>query len=109
MDGFTFALAAKALMEPFPYEKIGAALLFEVDGTHLSVVEENAATIRRICREHGAIAEYLAITDAEIERFWRIRKRIPWEILRYTPYQSVEDIVVPLASIPRALSNLKQI
>jgi glycolate oxidase len=109
MDGFTFNMTAKALKEPFPYEKIGAALLFEVDGTHLSVVSENAATIRRICRERGAIEEYLATTDQEIERFWRIRKRIPWDILRYTPHQSIEDIVVPIASIPRALSSLKQI
>ncbi len=109
MDGFTFNLTAKALKEPFPYEKIGAALLFEVDGTHVSVVEENAATIRRICRERGAIEEYPATTDQEIERFWRIRKRIPWDIMRYTPHQSVEDIVVPIASIPLALSNLKQI
>lgn len=109
MDGFTFNLTARALKEPFPYEKIGAALLFEVDGTHLSVVEENAATIRRICRERGAIEEYPATTEQEIERFWRIRKRIPWDIMRYTPHQSVEDIVVPIASIPLALSNLKQI
>ncbi|CAB1079754.1 FAD/FMN-containing dehydrogenase [Olavius algarvensis Delta 1 endosymbiont] len=109
MDGFTFNLAAKALKEEFPYEKIGAALLFEVDGTNLAVVSENTATIGRICREGGALAEYPASTEPEIERFWRIRKRIPWEILRYTPHQSVEDIVVPIASIPRTLSNLKQI
>lgn len=109
MDGFTFNLASKALNEDFPYEKIGAALLFEVDGTNLAVVSEDTATIRRICREGGALAEYPATTESEIERFWRIRKRIPWEILRYTPHQSVEDIVVPIASIPRTLSNLKQI
>jgi len=109
MDGFTFTMTARALKESFPYEKIGAALLFEVDGTHLSVVAENAATIRRICREGGAIEEYLATTDPEIERFWRIRKRIPWDIMQYTSHQSIEDIVVPIASIPLALSNLKQI
>jgi glycolate oxidase len=109
MDGFTFNMTAKALKEPFPYNKIGAALLFEVDGTHSSVVAENAATIQRICRERGAIAEYPATTDEEIERFWKIRKRIPWDIMRYTTHQSIEDIVVPLANIPRALSNLQQI
>jgi len=109
MDGFTFNMTARALKEPFPYEKIGAALLFEVDGTHSSIVAENATTIRTICRQRGAIEAYLATTDEEIERFWRIRKRIPWDILQYTPHQSVEDIVVPMASIPRALSGLKQI
>jgi glycolate oxidase len=109
MDGFTFTMTARALKEPFPYEKIGAALLFEVDGTHLPSVAENAATIRRICRERGALEEYLATTDQEIERFWRIRKRIPWDLMRYTSHQSIEDIVVPIAAIPQALSNLKQI
>lgn len=109
MDGFTFNMTARALKEPFPYEKIGAALLFEVDGTHSPIVAENAATIRTICRQRGAIEEYLATTDEEIERLWRIRKRIPWDIMRYTDHQSIEDIVVPMASIPRALSNLKRI
>jgi glycolate oxidase len=109
MDGFTFNMTAKALKEPFPFERIGAVLLFEVDGTHMSVVAEDAEIIRRICRDGGAIEEHLATTDAEIERFWKIRKRIPWDILRYTPHQSVEDIVVPIANIPRTLSELKKI
>ena len=30
-------------------------------------------------------------------------------MMRYTSHQSVEDIVVPIATIPRALSNLKEI
>jgi glycolate oxidase len=109
MDGFTFTMTAKALKEPFPYEKIGAVLLFEVDGTHLASVTENAAAIRRICRERGSLEDHLATSDREIERFWRIRKRVPWEILRYSSHQSVEDIVVPIAGIPEALSRLKQI
>ena len=109
MDGFTFNLAARHLNEKFPYDEIGAALLFEVDGMQSSVVTENAATIRHICRDGGAIADYPASTEEEIERFWKIRKRIPWELLRYTPQQSIEDIVVPIANIPIALSRLKKI
>ena len=109
MDGFTFIMTAQALNESFPCANIGAALLFEVDGNHSSVVAENVATIRRICWKSGAIEEYLATTDQEIERFWRIRKQIPWDIMRYTSHQSIEDIVVPIANIPLALSRLKDI
>jgi len=109
MDGFTFNMTAKALKEPFPFEKIGAVLLFEVDGTHLPSVAENAEAICRICRKRGALEVHLATKDHEIERFWRIRKRIPWDILRYSSHQSVEDIVVPIAGIPEALFGLKQI
>jgi len=109
MDGFWFNLTARALKEPFPYESIGAALLFEVDGAHLPAVAENAATIRRICRQRGAIEDYLATTEDEIERFWRIRKRIAWDIIQYSSHQSIEDIVVPIADIGRALSKLNKL
>jgi len=109
MDAYTFALGGKALKESFPYERIGAALLFEVDGTHPEIVKEEADTIVRICNENGAIGVYPAESDEEIERLWRIRKRIPWEILRRSTRQSIEDIVVPIASIPKAMSELKKI
>ena len=109
MDGFSFCETANYLKENFPYEKIGAALLFEVDGTHFDRVNENARMIRQICKTHGAIEEYLATTDEEIERFWKIRKAIPWQMKRHSPHQSVEDIVVPIAAIPQILREIKRI
>ena len=67
MDGFTFTLTAKALKKPFPMRKSGRPCYLRLMGTNLSVVSENAATILRICRELGAIEEYPATTDQEIE------------------------------------------
>ena len=109
MDGFSFCETAKDLKENFSYEKIGAVLLFEVDGTHFERVNENARMIRQICITHGAIEEYLATTDEEIERFWKIRKAIPWQLKRHSAHQSVEDIVVPIAAIPQILRDIKRI
>ena len=106
IDGFCFAETAGYLKEKFPFEKIGAALLFEVDGTHFKTVDENAQTIRRLCRENGAIEEHIAATPEQMDRFWKIRKAIPWQLRRHSPHQSVEDIVVPIAAIPQILQEL---
>ena len=106
IDGFCFAETAGYLKEKFPFEKIGAALLFEVDGTHFKTVDENAQTIRRLCRENGAIEEHIAATPEEMDRFWKIRKAIPWQLRRHSPHQSIEDIVVPIAAIPQILQEL---
>lgn len=109
IDGFCFSEAARYLKETFDFEKIGAVLLFEVDGTHFETVNENAATIRRLCRQNGALAEHVATTPQEMDRFWNIRKAIPWQLRRYSPHQSVEDIVVPIAAIPQILRELSAI
>jgi len=106
MDGYCFSKGAVALKEDFPYDAIGAALLFEVDGMDSSAVNEEAETVRAICRKYGSIQERVAVSDEEIERLWKIRKRIPWELLRASPHQSVEDIVVPISTIPECLQRL---
>lgn len=109
IDGFSFTKTAQYLKEDFPYDKIDAALLFEVDGTRADVVAEDAATIQAICRERGAAAQYSAATEQEIDRFWKIRKQIPWVLKQLGSHQSVEDIVVPIAAIPRTLAYLKDL
>ena len=108
MDQFSFTSAAKELKNDYPYDSIGAALLFEVDGNSAEVVQADAATIAAICEQRGAVAQYVAKEEAEIEAFWKIRKQIPWVIKRYSPQQSIEDIVVPIAEIPAIVAALKK-
>jgi glycolate oxidase subunit GlcD len=109
MDHFSFSMAARSLQETFPYDQIGAVLLFEVDGSDNGLVRAEAETIRRICEHRGAIEQHLADTEQSIERLWKIRKQIPWAIKRYTPHQSIEDIVVPMAAIAALLPKLDEI
>jgi glycolate oxidase len=109
MDRFCFVRTVESLKETLPTSGIGAALLLEVDGNRPAVVAEDAQTIRRICLENGATAEFAANGDEEIERFWKIRKQIPWVLKRYSAHQSIEDIVVPVAAIPQLLPELEHI
>ena len=109
MDGFSFCETAKARKEDFPYTKIGAVLLIEIDGNQMALVHDSVETITRLCEQHGAIEVHPATTAQQIERFWKIRKQIPWVLKRYGDHQSIEDIVVPMANIPEILQHLNRL
>ena len=109
MDHYCFSHTAKLLKEDLPYEGYGAVLLFEVDGNDTDTVNAESAKIQKMCRENGAIKDFLAVTDDEIERFWKIRKQIPWTLKRLGTHMSAEDIVVPIAEIPRLFEQLERI
>ncbi|RJQ65188.1 MAG: FAD-binding protein [Desulfobacteraceae bacterium] len=109
MDRFCYANTVALIRESFPTQAIGAALLLEVDGNRPEVVAAEADIIRGICAELGAKAEFIARDESEIERFWKIRKQIPWMLRRTSQVQSVEDIVVPIAAIPQLLPELDRI
>lgn len=109
MDRFSYVRTVESLKENLPTDGVGAALLLEVDGNRPAVVAEEAEIIRGICHENAAMAEFVARDESEIERFWKIRKQIPWVLKRYSAHQSIEDIVVPIAAIPRLLPELERI
>ena len=109
MDRLSMYDTCRALKETIAYEEAGAMLLFEVDGTNEGQVHADAEVVRRLCEEHGAVEVHMAQEEDEIERFWKIRKRIPWTLKRMTTHQSVEDIVVPISAIPRTVEILEEI
>ena len=109
MDGTSFCETARSLKEDFPYDDIGAVLLFEVDGNHEKQTMDDAETVCKLCMDKGAVDYHLASTNDEIDRFWKIRKRIPWVLKRYSAHQSAEDIVVPIANIPKILNYLQKL
>ncbi|MFZ7127392.1 MAG: FAD-binding oxidoreductase [Desulfobacterales bacterium] len=109
MDGFSFGEGARSLKLDLPLESTGAALLIEVDGSNEAAVRAEGQIVLEMVRRHGAIHEQFGGTEAEIEAIWAVRKRIPWALKQMTPYQSIEDIVVPIAEIPDLIAALVDI
>ena len=99
----------KSLNESLAYQEAGSMLLFEIDGIHKDQVKRDAAVIQQLCEEHQALHVYTAETEEESERFWKIRKQVPWVLRRYGSNQSAEDIVVPIASIPEIIKRIETI
>lgn len=97
------------LKETIPYQKAGAMMLFETDGNRESIVQEEAERIGEICSGNGALKVLPAKSLEESERFWKIRKSVTWALKKFSPRQSLEDIVVPPAAIPEILKKLERI
>ena len=77
MDRISFQEACSSLKESLPYERAGAALLLESDGSHETQVAEEAAMMESVCRARTPLEVFRAETETESNRFWKIRKQVP--------------------------------
>jgi glycolate oxidase len=75
-------------------------LLITIDGADAAQVEHDYDVIGEQCLKAGATQVYVADTKANSERIWRIRRSVAEAFKVFSPNQSLEDIVVPIASIP---------
>ena len=99
----------KYLNENIPYENSGAMLLIEVDGSNEQVVEKEYDTIGNLCMDNGAREVYVADNYTTQERLWRIRRNLGEARRNYNRYESIEDVVVPIAQIPDLVSEIEKI
>ncbi len=109
MDQLSVQTSCRYLNESLPYEDAGAMLLIEVDGNDPEKVEADLIAMGRLCEEHGAIEVYVAEDRNNIERIWSVRRNIAEAFKVFSPIQSLEDIVVPMASIPEIIPELERI
>ncbi len=109
MDRLSFAISAEYLNESLPLDGVGALLLIEVDGSDEAQVEADLIAVGELCEEQGAMEVYIAEDANNRERIWAVRRAIAEAIKVYSPIQSLEDVVVPIASIPRVLPFLEEL
>jgi glycolate oxidase len=109
MDKQSIETACKYLNEHLPYEEAGAMLLIEIDGNSKEQLEYEYETIGQLCLDNGAIEVYVADNYTTEERVWSVRRNIPEAITVYSSMKSSEDVVVPIANIPKLLPFLKEI
>lgn len=109
MDKLSVQASCEYLNEHLPYQQAGAMLLIEVDGNREDQVEEDAETIGELCLKNGAIEVYVADNYTTQERVWSVRRNIAEAFIVISPHQSLEDIVVPTASIPDLMPELERI
>jgi len=109
MDKLSVKTSCEYLNEHLPYQEAGAMLLIEVDGNKEGYVEAEAETIGELCFDKGAIEVYVADNYTTQERVWSVRRNIAEAFKVVSPHQSLEDIVVPIASIPDIMPELERI
>lgn len=109
MDARSVETSCRYLNEKLPYQNAGAMLLIEVDGNTRTAVEDDYFVVGDLCLAHGAQEVYVADNATTIERIWKIRRNIAEAFKVYSPVQSLEDIVVPVAAIPAMVRRIQEI
>jgi glycolate oxidase len=109
MDKLSVETSCGYLNESLPYEGCGAMLLIEMDGQDAGTVDADAERVGDLCMEKGAIEVYMADNRTTQERVWSVRRNIAEAFKVRCPVQSLEDIVVPTASIPDIIPELDRI
>lgn len=109
MDRLSVETSCEYLNEHLPYQEAGAMLLIEVDGNHEDQVEKDAELIGELCLEQGAVEVYVADNYTTQERVWSVRRNIAEAFKVYSPHQSLEDIVLPIAEIPNLMPEIERI
>jgi glycolate oxidase len=109
MDRTSVKAACEYLNESIPYEQCGAMLLITVDGPGIEQVEREYEVIGEMCLEAGALEVYVADNHTTSERIWKVRRNIAEAFKIVSPHQSLEDVVVPIANIPKMVAGLAEI
>jgi glycolate oxidase len=109
MDKLSVETSCAYLNESLPYEDCGAMLLIEMDGSNPETVDMDAESVGELCMEKAAIEVYMADNRTTQERVWSVRRNIAEAFKVRSPVQSLEDIVVPTASIPDIIPQLDRI
>jgi glycolate oxidase len=109
MDALSVETTYRYVGEAPPARNIGAMLLIEVDGSSAAEVEREYNAIVDLCLAHGALDAFLADTPAKQRQMWKPRQSIAEAFKVHSPVQSIEDVVVPTAAIPRLMPELARL
>ncbi len=109
MDELSFKTSCMYLNETIDYKNSGAMLLIEIDGKTEEEVSRDYGTIGDICEASGAQTVYVADNRTTIDRIWNIRKNIAEAFKVSDSHQSLEDVVVPTASIPAFMEDVEKL
>jgi glycolate oxidase len=109
MDRTSLQMSCNYLNETLPLEGVGAMLLIELDGSEEKQVEQDMISVGELCEAHGALEVYIAEDKNTQERIWSVRRNIAEALKVYSPVQSLEDVVVPIGSIPLVLPELTRL
>jgi len=109
MDQTSVRHACEYLNESLPWQNAGAMLLITVDGADAAQVQRDYETIGELCLTAGAIEVYVADNYTTSERIWKVRRNIPEAFAVESVHQANEDLVVPLAAIPKLVAAMQEI
>lgn len=107
MDNFTIRTVEDYAHVGLPVAA-AALLLIELDG-HPAQVEEEAATVEKLCRKQGAGEVRVARDAKERDQVWEARRMALSALAKLKPTVVLEDATVPRSKIPDMVQAMAEI
>ncbi len=91
-------------------ESVNAVLLVELDGYTDQTLSDQLEAATGICERYNASILERGTDSNAMARSWKLRKQIPWWAKRHAgPWQTLEDVVVPPASIVELVAAVEEL
>jgi glycolate oxidase len=107
MDALAITAAEQAVACGYP-AGAGAVLIVELDGPAVEV-EQDEATVRRLCTANGATEIRVAVDDAERAEIWKGRKSAFAAVGRISRDYIVQDGVIPRTALAQVLADIESL
>lgn len=105
MDNGTIKCCEEFLREKQPHSENGYYIIIKIDGDNEELLEDQIATVDELCTQNGA----MAVLVADPNKIWKARKAYAEADRARSLVFSMEDIVVPMSEIPKAIEQIAQI
>ena len=109
MDASSIKAVCSFLNMEFPYADAGAHLIVEVEGSSKDSVFDDYVKLGESAIEAGGLEAFVADNRNTREKLWKARKSIAEALASISPVHCMEDVSVPMASIPELIKFSEEI
>ncbi len=109
MDASSIKAVCSFLNMEFPYADAGAHLIVEVEGSSKDSVFDDYVKLGESAIEAGGLEAFVADNRNTREKLWKARKSIDEALASISPVHCMEDVSVPMASIPELIKFSEEI
>lgn len=100
MDRFSVEISSKFLNESIPQQGVDCHLIFEIEGLDRESLTKAYISLGEKLQQLGALEVYIADNRHQKMKIWKFRKAIAEGIIAFRPKHCMEDVGVPIKSIP---------
>jgi glycolate oxidase len=109
MDASSIKAVCSFLNMEFPYADAGAHLIVEVEGSSKDSVFDDYVKLGESAIEAGGLEAFVADNRNTREKLWKARKSRAEALASISPVHCMEDVSVPMASIPELIKFSEEI
>ncbi len=105
MDRFSVEISSKFLNESIPQQDADCHLIFEIESLDRESLTRAYISLGEKLQQLGALEVYIADNRHQKMKIWKFRKAIAEGIIAFRPKHCMEDVSVPIKTIPKLIRS----